>query len=212
MKTVLIYGDSNSHGTKPMLVAGESRRYAPGTPWPDVMAEALGPKVRVITEGLPGRTTVHDDPVEGGVRNGLAVLPAILHSHKPVDLMIIMLGTNDLKPRFTVSAYEIARSLERMIRAARAEGVHSADLLIAPPPVRETGVLTDVFAGAEARQTGMAGQIEAAAARIGCGFVNAGDHVTVSDTDGVHWEAEAHQSFGAAMARVVAGQLARIDG
>jgi lysophospholipase L1-like esterase len=74
---------------------------------------ALGPEFTVISEGLPGRTTVHDDTVEGGKRSGVEVLPAILPSHAPVDLMLLMLGTNDLKPRFSVTAAEIARSLER---------------------------------------------------------------------------------------------------
>lgn len=212
MKTVLIYGDSNSHGTMPMNVAGESRRYAPGVPWPDVMAAALGSDVRVITEGLPGRTTVHEDTVEGGARNGIAVLPAVLHSHKPIDLLLVMLGTNDLKPRFSVTANEIARSLERIVRQARIEGTCGPEVLIAPTPVRETGTLVQVFAGAQTRQQGLTGQIEAAAGRLGCGFVDAGEHVSVSDQDGVHWEAGAHAVFGAAMARVVAGQLARVGG
>jgi lysophospholipase L1-like esterase len=73
----------------------------------------------VISEGLPGRTTVHDDLVEGGKRSGLEVLPAILPSHAPLDLMLLMLGTNDLKPRFSVTAAEIARSIERLVVEAR---------------------------------------------------------------------------------------------
>ncbi|MFZ5961545.1 SGNH/GDSL hydrolase family protein [Thalassococcus sp. BH17M4-6] len=209
MSTILCYGDSNTHGTRPLTRIGEFHRYPPAERWPEVMAAVLGPAHKMISEGLPGRTTVHDDMVEGGARNGLMVLPAILHSHRPIDLMLLMLGTNDLKPRFSVSAWEIARSVHRLITAARIEGVAAAEILIAPAPVRERGVLSDVFAGAEARQRGLAGHIEAMAQDLGCGFVDAGEHVQVSDIDGVHWDAEAHQSFGQAMARVVAGQLAR---
>lgn len=208
MAVILCYGDSNTHGTRPMDVAGVSERHPAGQRWPEAMAEALGPSHQVISEGLPGRTTVHDDIVEGGMRNGLTVLPAILHSHKPLDLMVLMLGTNDLKNRFSVSAYEISRSLERMVLAARAEGEASKVILVAPAPVKECGTLIDVFAGAEARQVGLAEHIRAAAERLGCGFVDAGETVQVSPDDGVHWEPEAHVRFGKVMADAVRAALA----
>lgn len=203
MSVILCYGDSNTHGTKPMRVAGVSERHPRGARWPDAMATALGPDHEVVSEGLPGRTTVHDDPVEGGERNGIKVLPAILHSHKPIDLLIVMLGTNDLKTRFSVTAWEIARSVERIVLAARAEGVTRGELIVCPPPVRETGTLVDVFAGAEARQDAQARHLRAAAERLGCAFVEAGSYVTVSDRDGVHWEAEEHLRFGESMADAV---------
>ena len=141
MPVVLCYGDSNTHGTLPLTRLGQFDRHPPGDRWPDAMAEALGPGVTVITEGLPGRTTVHDDPVEGGCRNGIAVLPAILHSHRPIDLLVVMLGTNDLKHRFSVTAFEIARSVERICALARAEGVVADLMILAPVPVREAGIL-----------------------------------------------------------------------
>jgi lysophospholipase L1-like esterase len=208
MKVILCYGDSNTHGTAPLPFPGADLRHPPGDRWPDAMAAVLGPGDQVISEGLPGRTTVHDDMVEGGMRNGMTVLPAILHSHKPIDLMLLMLGTNDLKTRFSVSAYEIARSVERLALTARAEGVVRDILLIAPAPVRETGSLQEVFAGAEARQQGLEAHMEAAAGRLGCGFLRAGDHVAVSPEDGVHWTPEAHRVFGAALAPVVSDRLA----
>lgn len=208
MTVILCYGDSNTHGTCPLPAPGVDLRHPPGARWPDVMASALGPDHRVIDEGLPGRTTVHDDMVEGGMRNGATVLPAVLHSHKPIDLMILMLGTNDLKTRFSVSAWEIARSVERLALMARAEGVVRDILLVAPAPVREIGSLAEVYSGAEARQRGLDGFLAAAAQKQGFGFVSAGDHVAVSDVDGVHWAPEDHHRFGAAMARVVAERLA----
>jgi lysophospholipase L1-like esterase len=86
-RTVLVYGDSNSYGTKPMpsLLAGE--RFGPEERWPGVMAAALGAGWRLVEEGLPGRTTVHPDPVSGVHKNGLAVLPAVLGS-EPIDLAL----------------------------------------------------------------------------------------------------------------------------
>ncbi len=200
MSVILCYGDSNTHGTRPMTVAGLSERYEPQDRWPEVMGDHLGAGTHVIPEGLPGRTTVHEDLVEGGARDGLAVLPAVLHSHKPLDLLILMLGTNDLKPRFSVTAHEIARSAIRLAVLARAEQVVKDILVVAPVPVRPAGCLSDVFEGAEQRQRGLDVHISQLAQAEGFGFIAAGDHVAVSPTDGVHWEADAHRDFGSVMA------------
>ncbi len=104
MKTVLCYGDSNTWGSDPET--GE--RFAPDVRWPGVLRRSLGEGYWVIEEGLGGRTTVRDDPIEGAHKNGRAYLRACLESHKPIDLMTIMLGTNDLKARFAASASDIA--------------------------------------------------------------------------------------------------------
>jgi len=208
MPVVLCYGDSNTHGSMPITQIGRFERHPPGARWPDVMAATLGPEVQVIAEGLPGRTTVHDDPVEGGCRNGIAVLPAILHSHRPIDLMVVMLGTNDLKTRFSVSAFEIARSVERICTLTRAEGVVADLMIVAPVPVIEAGLLDATFHGAEARQEGLCPHLRETADRIGTGFVDAGAHIAVSPVDGVHWDEDAHRQFGAVMAKAVAARLA----
>lgn len=207
MSVILCFGDSNTHGTRPMDQPGVSHRHPAGDRWPDAMAADLGDGFTVISEGLPGRTTVHDDIVEGGMRNGATVLPAILHSHKPINLVIIMLGTNDLKNRFSVSAYEIGRSVERLVQEVRASETAGDVMIVAPAPVRECGTLIDVFAGAEVRQEGLAGYMSNVAARLGCGFVDAGQTVQVSPEDGVHWEPDAHRAFGAVMAAAVKARL-----
>lgn len=207
MTTILVYGDSNSHGTIPLQRLGQAARFAPQHRWPAVMADRLGPEIRVIDEGLPGRTTVHDDPIEGGARNGLAVLPAVLLSHAPLDLLVLMLGTNDLKSRFSITAWEIARAVERLVVTARTELPGLDIMIIAPAPVREVGSLQDVFVGAEARQSGLTAHLARVAETQGCGFVDASTHIEVSMVDGVHWEAPAHVSFGTAMADLVAARL-----
>ena len=203
MAVILCYGDSNTHGTAPLERLGQFERHPLGCRWPDNAQRVLGHDHQVISEGLPGRTTVHDDVVEGGMRNGLTVLPAILQSHAPIDLMVLMLGTNDLKHRFSVTAFEIARSLERLILAARAEGVVRDLLLVAPVPVRETGVLRDVFAGAETRQKDLSTHIAAAADRQNVSFFDAGEVVSVSDVDGVHWDVAAHHEMGMQIGRKI---------
>lgn len=207
MPTILCFGDSNTHGTVPLDRIGQTARYPRGVRWPDVMARALGPDFDVISEGLPGRTTVHDDPVEGGCRSGLASLPAILPSHAPLDLMVLMLGTNDLKPRFSATAFEIARSAERLVMEARQILPDLAISLVSPVPVREAGCLKDIFEGAEQKQKGLREFIKVAADRQHCGFLDAGAVVEVSEIDGVHWEADGHAAFGAAAATHVRDRL-----
>ena len=207
MAVILCFGDSNTHGTAPLDRPGGQARHPKGQRWPDVLAAELGDGHEVIQEGLPGRTTVHDDPVEGGCRNGQAVLTAILHTHRPIDLMLIMLGTNDLKNRFSVTAWEIARSVERLVIMSRAEAVVSDFMVIAPAPVRECGALEAPYLGAEARQQGLTERLAEMAERQGIGFFDAGQYATVSPKDGVHWEPESHIALGQALAPAIQARL-----
>ena len=112
-RTLLCFGDSNTHGTMPMGDLSAMGRFDHRHRWTARLAGLL-PDWEVISEGHPGRTTVHDDPIEGAHRNGLTVLPALLESHRPIHAVLLMLGTNDLKERFSVNAGDIAQALERL--------------------------------------------------------------------------------------------------
>ncbi|MCB5408491.1 SGNH/GDSL hydrolase family protein [Pseudogemmobacter faecipullorum] len=194
-RTLLCYGDSNTHGTMPMESLGALGRFAHRHRWPRLLAELL-PGWEVIAEGHPGRTTVHDDPVEGEHRNGRKALAAILESHRPVNLVLLMLGTNDLKHRFGVTASDIASGLERLVRMIRASGCGPMGgapevLVVAPPPIRETGVLAPVFAGGAAKSQQLGAEIGAMAARTGAAFLDLQGVIEVSPVDGIHYEAAA---------------------
>jgi lysophospholipase L1-like esterase len=207
MRTLLLFGDSNTHGTMPVPALGQGSRFDRDERWAGRLAKLL-PDWEVINEGLPGRTTVHDDPVEGAHRNGLTVLPALLESHNPVDVVLVMLGTNDLKERFSVNAGDIALSLERLVRVIRASGCGPGGgapgvLLVSPPPIVETGCLANMFAGGAAKSRALAGEIRAAAARVGVPFLDAGEVVTVSPIDGIHYDAEANPALAAAFAEAI---------
>ncbi len=203
-RTVLCFGDSNTHGTPPVLALGASDRYDRQTRWPALMAAHLGNNWHVIEEGHPGRTTVHDDPIEGAHRNGITVLPSMLESHKPLDVVILMLGTNDLKGRFSVNPTDIALSLERLIGVIRSfacgpNGAAPGILLVAPPPIVEIGCLAEMFDGGQAKSHGISAAIAAAAARANVSFLDAGAHIAVSPVDGIHYDEEAHRTLAAVL-------------
>ncbi len=108
MKHILCFGDSNLFGTNP-----SGGRWPLEQRWTGLLSNALGPEYRIIEEGLGGRTTVFDDPLEEN-RKGIQQLPFLLHSHKPLDLVILSLGTNDCKKLFNANAKIIAKALEKL--------------------------------------------------------------------------------------------------
>ena len=180
MKTVLAYGDSNTWGAA--TVARPDDRYAYEERWPGVMAATLGGGWRVIEEGLPGRTTVHDDPVEGAYMNGKTYLMPCLRSHRPLDVVAIMLGSNDLKARFAVPASDIAAGAGELVRvvkqaeAGRDGGVPKI-LLIAPAPMlNHTGERPDIgrmFVGGYEKSLELAPLYRAVAEAHGVAFLDA---------------------------------------
>ena len=204
-RTVLCFGDSNTHGTLAMADLDDGRRLARDERWPGVLASVLSPGWHVTEEGHPGRTTVHDDPIEGAWKNGIAVLPALLESHAPLDLVVVKLGTNDLKARFSVTAGDIALSLGKiaqLIRASQA-GPGGGDppiLVVAPPPILEVGTLAAMFAGGAAKSLDLADAIMAEAERQGAAFFDAGSVIAVDPLDGIHYDAKTHLALGHAIA------------
>ena len=204
-KVILCYGDSNTYGQTPIEEPGEFGRYDRHTRWPGVMSESLGEGFHVIEEGLSARTTVHTDAVEGEFRNGLAILPAILETNMPIDIVILMLGTNDLKARFGVSAFEISIGVQRLVqgiqKSAAGPGFAAPSiLLISPPNVYERSFLTEMFAGARAKSKDLAEHFQNVANVMGTEFMDAATLVDADTADGVHLTAASHRILGVAVA------------
>lgn len=204
-RTIVCFGDSNTHGMDP--VGGE--RLARDVRWPGVMRAALGEGYEVIEEALNGRTTVWDSPLEPG-RQGLAYLAPCLLSHAPVDLLIIMLGTNDTKRIFGLTAAEIAGGASRLVDVARGTlsgpgGGPPRVLLVAPVPLGETTAQSELwgFGSSRAGSERLAGLYRLVATAAGIDFFDAGSVASVSPADGVHLDAAAHAALGAALAGVV---------
>ena len=212
IRTVLCYGDSNTFGAA--TVERPAGRYGPDERWPGVLRAALGAGWQVVEEGLGGRTTVSDDPVEGVERNGRTYLLPCLHSHKPLDVVVVMLGTNDLKARFAKSAWEIAQGVGVLVDVVKAAGVGPAGgvpeiVVVSPAPI--LGKLpghADMFAGAYDKSQEMAGRYRALAGEKGVHFFEAGSVIKSSKVDGFHLDPDSHATLGKALAKVIV-RLAR---
>ena len=145
-KHIICFGDSNTHGycADPADCADGGIRFNEAERWPCLLQKALGEDYLICEEGLNGRTTVFVDPINEGM-DGLSYLPSCLNTHEPVSLLILMLGTNDTKARFSASAGCIAAGMERLIAKAKTVNCWAGGtpniLLIAPPPIGE-GVKT----------------------------------------------------------------------
>lgn len=202
-RRVLLYGDSNTFGTMPMTSLDDDGIFQKGTRWGGVLAEGLGAGFDVVVEGLGGRTSAFDDPIEGAFRNGLRVLPAILHSHKPIDLLVVALGTNDQKHRFGLMAEDVALGIARLVREALATGTVAQALVVAPPPLALAGEFKDMFRGIQDRSAGLSDKIAHHAEKEGAAFFDAGQVISVDPADGIHWSAQSHAALGRALVPVI---------
>jgi lysophospholipase L1-like esterase len=206
MKTILCYGDSNTRGYMP----GTGKRFPREVRWPGVLRRELGDGYEVIEEGLDGRTIVWDDPIERH-KNGRAYLIPCLESQQPIDLVIMMLGTNELKMRFSLSAYDIAEGIRVLVdivqkSEAGPDGAPPRLLLMAPPPVARLTEFAEMFEGAKAKSRRFGEHYRRIAEEQGCEFFDTSDVIVSSDIDGIHFEASEHQKLG----ETVADQVRKI--
>jgi len=202
---VVCFGDSNTHGTCPLADLQDIRRFDADTRWTAGLRAVLPDGYTLIEEGHPGRTTVHADPIEGAHKSGIAALPMVLETHRPVALIILKLGTNDLKARLSVTAEDIALSAGKLVDICLASDCGTGGgapkvLLVAPPPIQEAGCLAEMFAGGAEKSRRIGPMMAREAEKRGVPFLDAGKHITVTPVEGIHYEAEAHEVLGRAIA------------
>lgn len=209
MPVLLAFGDSNTHGSPPVVERGAPGRYDAATRWPTRAAAALG--WGLVEEGLPGRTAQWDDPTRGYFMNGFVGLQIALTSHWPLDAMVLMLGTNDVKDRFCATPEAVTGGIAGLIdlvqgaeMSARHPGLKV--LLICPPPCYPAGLLAGEFRLAAAKARALAPLYADLAAARGLGFLDAGTVMEVSPVDGVHFTPEGH----AALAEAVSGAFSAL--
>lgn len=200
LKNIMCFGDSNTHG----FIAGSGNRYDEYTRWTRLLQKKLGADYYVIEEGMNGRTTVFDDPDMKSV-NGSSILEACLSSHKPLDLVIIMLGTNDTKERFCASVKDIALGLEKLVQMTRSFEPKVKKLLIVSP-IHISDSITksnycDSFGGMKGAEKSrrLAAEYQRVAEEYQCHFLDAADVCVADDTDAIHLDVKGHAALADAM-------------
>lgn len=202
---VLCYGDSNTWGDTP---DGSFFRYPANIRWTGLLQKKLGDGFEIIEEGLCGRTTALDDPKEEG-RNGKTYLAPSVNSHNPLDLIVLMLGTNDLKERFNLSAEQIAKNIEELITIIKKCGIDknnkpSKVLLVSPVYVNENSKLPVMgMVGAEEKSKQLADFYRKVADRQNCDFIDMAQYVQPSPIDGCHLGKEAHAKIAEILSRKI---------
>ena len=207
MKYILCFGDSNTWGYSPV----DGTRYSLDIRWTGVLQKSLGADYRVIEEGLNGRTTFINEEGEDArpFRSGSDVLPFLLESHRPLDLVTIMLGTNDLKVEFDLSVEEIAqgaKDLCEMVINSEFLAENPPQILLISPTLIGSTIMPDeeqFFEQAREKSLQFAKHYEKVAADLGVHFLDAAKIVEPSEGEGVHWDADQHIKFGKELANLI---------
>jgi lysophospholipase L1-like esterase len=199
-KEILCFGDSNTWGFNPI----DATRYDREIRWPCAAQAALGEGWRLVEEGLNGRTTVFEDEIEAG-RRGLSSIVMLLETHMPLDLVILMLGTNDTKVRYGATVRDIGLGWLKLAKAIRERCLWfpypAPEILLAvPPPVLDCPNLTESFKGAPEKSSRFAQAGRQIAEANGMLFFDCGTVVQSSPIDGIHLSPESHKALGLAMA------------
>lgn len=212
VKSILCFGDSLTWGWIPVNYGVPTSRYPFHQRWTGIMAAELGDGYRVIEEGLSARTTSADDPIDPRL-NGSLYLPTALASHLPLDLVIIMLGTNDTKPFYNRTPYDIAYGMAKLVVQVQGSAGGVATLypapkclVMAPPPLAPIShpFFQEMFAGGHEKSDQLAAQYRHLADFMKVDFFNAGDVVTTDGLDGIHFTTENNRTLGLAVAQKVA--------
>ena len=212
-KHIVCFGDSNTHGycADPADCADGGIRFNESERWTRLLQQKLGEGYLVSEEGLSGRTTCFDDPLFEGL-SGLSYITPCLKSHEYVDLLIIMLGTNDTKDRFSASAACIGIGMARLVKKAlhtECWGPNKPNILvIAPPPIGagmlSSPVVDTMGTGCVDKSLELAGYYKAQCDLIGCHFADARDlGAEFNLVDYMHLTRAGHAAMADALAKLV---------
>ena len=211
-KHIICLGDSNTHGycADPADCADHGTRFNEDERWTHRLQKALGHDYLVLEEGLSGRTTVFPDPLHESMP-ALDVAYPILMSHEPVDLLIIMLGTNDTKERLNMNAACITRGMERLIEKCKTVpcwGDHGPNILVVCPPhigeeMESSDVMPAMGLGCAKKSRELAAAYAPMAKLQGCAFLDAEGIAEFNKVDYMHLTNRGHAQLAEALARIV---------
>ncbi len=211
-KHIVCFGDSNTHGycADPGDCADGGDRFNEDERWTCLLQQKLGEDYLVLEEGLSGRTTVFSDPLHESMA-GIDVIYSCLMSHEPVDLLVIMLGTNDTKERLGVNAACIAIGMERLVLKAQSvpawRGGKPNILIISPPHIGEGLYLQPhglaMGEGCPKKSRELAAFLKPVADRLGCAFLDAEGLAEFNKLDCMHLSRKGHSQLADCLARLV---------
>lgn len=201
MKTILCFGDSNTYG----YVPGTGARFERQIRWPNRLNSLLGRDYEVISEGMNGRTTAFSSGIELYCNGSDHIIPCLV-SHEPLDLIIIMLGTNDTKSRYNIRAEEICMGMEMLLRKIVGHYLlleAPQILLVAPVPLGDVREAITFNESSREKSLLLARGYSELAKRYGCHFFDAGSVVHDLGCDGIHFTADAHRMLADSLFPVV---------
>lgn len=207
MRHILVYADSLSWG----IIPGTRQRHPFSVRWPGVLEISLnrqGHNVCVIQDCLNGRRTVWNDPFKPG-RKGLLGLQQRIEIHSPLELVVLMLGTNDFQSMHPHNAWHAAQGIATLVTAIRNSpvepGMPIPDILILVPPLinNPKGDIAPKFEGGADKCLGLADAYREVADQLNCPIFDTGTIISVSNIDGVHLDAEDHVKLGKALVPLV---------
>ncbi len=207
-KHIVCIGDSNTHGycADPADTASHSARFDENERWTCRLQKALGEEYQVLEEGLSGRTTVFPDPLHESM-DALSVVYSILMSHEPVDLAIVMLGTNDTKERLGANAACIGIGMERLVDKMKTVPCWSSGvpniLIVCPPHIGQQHNDPVMGPGCWIKSRDLAPHYQAVAERQHCAFLDAEGVAEFNCLDYMHLTAKGHAQLAAKLAELV---------
>lgn len=213
-KHIVCYGDSNTWG----YCAATGGRYEDDVRWTRLLQEQLGDSYLVAEEGVCGRTTVFEDPLSEGLC-GFAHLVPILRAHGPLDLLVVMLGTNDCKQRYAATAQNIADGLWRLVTRAKQLPVWNGEprVLIVAPMVMGEGlyqipqVREEMGEGSVEKSRLLPALMERTARETGCEFMDCNPYVQPGEADWMHFDKASQARFALALEAKIRVLLAGQD-
>ncbi len=218
-KHIICLGDSNTHGycADPKdCTDGLLFRFNEQERWPCLLQQALGEEYLVAEEGLSGRTTVFEDPLYEGL-SALQYLYPCLKSHEPVSLLIVMLGTNDAKERFSANAYAIALGMRRLVRKAQSidcwgPGGKPNILIVAPPPIgaglAESSLRDEMGLECVEKSRQIPHKLRVVAGECGCHYLSAEQMgCAFNNVDFMHLTRQSHAVLAQALADAIPAMI-----
>ena len=200
MKNILCFGDSNTWGYDPST----QTRFSKDIRWTGVLQQLLGSNYNIIEEGLNGRTTNVNEKQDHGLgyfrpfRSAMDLLSVLIETNSPLDLIIVMLGTNDLKINFNQSSEMIAKNMRLVCESIINNDYFQSKsiILVSPTHINEESPnLLDSFIGTTQASQSFSNSYRKISDDLNLYFVDASESVKTNKIDGLHWDSKQHSDF-----------------